>query len=228
MFNTNRPKRGCNMFVSESFYRQAVDLYWKRPVPFDVTKQGTPILRSLCLMNFNIYNKHILGQQNFQSSTILTLYQFYSILMRQFVMWNMGPRRRSSLWINVDCAEAKLSKDFHFSTTCNWLRDQLNTKSLSWSWPQIYWLLKIGGIWKKKDWWVTTSNDSFQKSCKTDSKYAVIYTYCETIMFQEIGMKSQTPQQLVFGTSPESGLRIPKRFVSRWEFLSIPSSQADR
>ena len=29
---------GCNMFVSESFYRQAVDLYWKRPVPFDVTK----------------------------------------------------------------------------------------------------------------------------------------------------------------------------------------------
>ena len=33
-----KPPAGCKMFVSATFYRLAVDLYWITPVPFHITK----------------------------------------------------------------------------------------------------------------------------------------------------------------------------------------------
>lgn len=93
--------------------------------------------------------------------------------------------------------------------------------------------LKIGGIWKKKDWWGPAGSLT---PLKNHAKlilicsYIILYTYYETIIFEEkIGCSEPTLPNNSFLEHPQSlRLRIPKRFVSRWEFLSIPSSQVDR
>ena len=77
---------------------------------------GNPYFAKPLLMNFNIYNKHILGQQNFHSSTILTFYMTFNETICDVKQWALG---EGFTLFHVDCAEAKLSKDFHFSTTCN-------------------------------------------------------------------------------------------------------------
>ena len=64
------------MFVSESFYRQAVDLYWKRPVPFDVTKQGTPIFEAFVYWHNAIQQAHFRAAKFPKFNNIDLLYDF--------------------------------------------------------------------------------------------------------------------------------------------------------
>ena len=55
------------MFVSEPFYRLAVDLYWISPVPFDITKQGDPGSPSLKLTFSHLKRCHFEGKIKFKA-----------------------------------------------------------------------------------------------------------------------------------------------------------------